>query len=184
MSRSNIKSPRWLLPEIFATPLQAVQQAVDQLKASVGIPHLQFTLDGRFIGDLGEAIAAHYFNIRLNSSQSKGHDAILLLNGVESDVEVKLRRNSSTIWFDSEPTHLIAFRLEPGDRHITLAYAGSGNVIRTRIRSEKVAFKADGRTFTSRQNVSLNQLAKHFDYATFIQGGSIPFRNQPDVVRD
>lgn len=160
-----------------------MQQAVDQLKASVGIPHLQFTLDGHFIGDLGAAIAAYYFNIQLNPTQKKGHDAVLTLGGAKADVEVKLRRNSKNIWFDSEPTHLLVFRLEPDDREVTLVYAGPGDVIRTKIRIGKVAFENGTRTFTGRQTVSLNQLAEHFDYGTFINSGSIPFRNPPVVAK-
>jgi hypothetical protein len=190
MARSHIDSPPWLLPELFAGPLQTVQEAVDELKRSVGIPHLEFTLDGRFVGDLGEAIAAHYFDVALNPGQAKGHDATLTIDGEESDVEVKIRRNSTQIWFDSEPTHLLIFRFEPCDRRVTLVYAGPGDVIRTKIRngegkSTKLAVLAvDGRSYTERQTISLNQLAEHFDYEAFMRHPSIPFRNRPELAAD
>lgn len=149
--------------------------AVNELEEAFAESKLKFTLDGRFIGDLGELIAAYFFAIELNPGQHKGHDARL----GERDVEIKLRRNSTQIWFDSEPTLLIVFRMESCDTRVTLVYAGPGSVIRENIRHSEALHAADGRSFTERQTVSLNQLAEHFDYDSFMQSPTIPFRNHP-----
>jgi hypothetical protein len=188
MARSHIHKASWLLPDKFAKPMQLVQKAVDQLKTSAGHDFLKFTLDGRLVGDLGEAIAEHLFTIKLHDSQQTGHDGTLERNGAIESVEIKTRRESTNIWFDSEPDHIIVFRLEDGDDRITLVYAGPGSVLRY-IRpgaqhGETVQSKAGAtiRKFAARQTVSLNQLAEHFKYEDFMKTPSIPFRNLPTVA--
>lgn len=188
MARSHIHKSTWLLPDKFAKPLQQVQRAVHQLKDSAGHKFLKFTLDGRLIGDLGEAIAEHFFDIQLHDSSRMGHDATLTINGACESVEVKMRRESTGIWFDSQPDHIIAFRMGEADTRITLIYAGPGSVLQ-KIRPDARVAKtirtevgATIRKFTERQTVSLNQLAEHFDYEAFMAKPSIPFRNQPTVA--
>lgn len=188
MARSHIHKASWLLPDKFARPMQLVQKAVDQLKTSAGHEFLRFTLDGRLVGDLGEAIAEHLFAIKLHDSQQTGHDGTLDRNGAIESVEIKTRRESTNIWFDSEPDHIIAFRLDKGDALITLVYAGPGSVlqkIRPNARVAKTIRTKAGATirkFTARQTVSLNQLAEHFKYEDFMKTPSIPFRNLPTVA--
>lgn len=189
MARSHIHKSSWLLPDKFRKPLLLVLEAVEQLKRSAGHEFLKFTLDGRLVGDLGEAIAEHFFALKLHDSQQTGHDGTLLdMNGVIKSVEIKSRRESTNIWFDSEPDHIIAFRLEKGDARITLVYAGPGSVLR-KIRPNAKVVKtirtqagATIRKFTARQTVSLNQLAEHFSYEDFMKCPSIPFRNRPTVA--
>lgn len=188
MARSHIHKSTWLLPDKFAKPLQQVQKAVHQLKESAGHEFLKFTLDGRLIGDLGEAVAEHFFAIQLHDSLRMGHDATLNSHGTFESVEVKIRRESTGIWFDSQPNHIIAFRMEEGDARITLIYAGPGSVL-LKIRPEAqiaetihTELGATIRKFTARQTVSLNQLAEHFKYEDFMKTPSIPFRNLPTVA--
>lgn len=188
MARSHIHKTAWLLPDKFAKPMQLVQKAVDQLKTSAGHDFLKFTLDGRLVGDLGEAIAEHFFAIKLHDSQQAGHDGTLERNRSIESVEIKTRRKSTNIWFDSEPDHIIAFRLEKGDALITLVYAGPGSVLKKIRPNAKVAktnrSKAGAtiRKFNARQTVSLNQLAEHFKYEDFMANPSMPFRNLPTVA--
>lgn len=188
MARSHIHKSTWLLPDKFAKPLQQVQKAVHQLKESAGHKFLKFTLDGRLIGDLGEAVAEHFFNIELHDSSKMGHDATLQRNGSFESVEIKIRRESTGIWFDSQPDHIIVFRMEKCDGRITLIYAGPGSVlkdIRTEIEIAETIITDVGATirkFTGRQTVSLNQLAEHFKYEDFMNNPSIPFRNLPTVA--
>jgi len=191
MGRSFIHSVRWKLPEQFVEPMKKIKSAVHELKLAAGHSHLGFTLDGRLIGDLGEAIAQHFFMIELCDSLKAGHDAVLTDGNKKWSVEVKMRRCSTGIWFDSEPDYLLVFRLEPGDKSITLVYAGAGSAIMaikgldSGACSKEMASPqgATIRPFKSRHTVSLNQLAKHFDYAKFMSKPSIPFRNVP-VLED
>lgn len=188
MARSYIHKTTWLLPDKFSDPMKLVRDAVDQLKTSAGHDFLKFTLDGRLVGDLGEAIAEHFFAITLHDSQQTGHDGTLKRKGIIKSVEVKTRRESTNIWFDSEPDYIIAFRLEEGDDRTTLVYAGPGSVlrkIRPHAKHDKTVKSDVGATirkFTARQEVSLNQLAKYFNYEDFMKTPSIPFRNQPIVA--
>jgi hypothetical protein len=188
MARSHIHRIKWLLPQKLEEPMKVVREAVRQLKESAGHEFLKFTLDGRLVGDLGEAIAEHFFAIKLHDSQQTGHDATLDRNKMIESVEVKTRRASTNIWFDSQPDQIIAFRLEEGDAHVTLVYAGPGSVLKM-IRphaqyGETVQTNAGAtiRKFTARQTVSLNQLAEHFKYEDFMKTPSIPFRNLPTVA--
>ena len=188
MARSYIHNTTWLLPDKFSKPMQKVREAAKQLKASAGHEFLRFTLDGHLVGDLGVAIAEHFFAIKLHDSHRTGHDGTLESKGAIESVEIKIRRESTGIWFDSEPEHIIAFRLEDADSRVTLVYAGPGSVLRE-IRRNAVIAKtvptdvgAKIHKFTARQTVSLNQLAEHFTYEDFMKNPSIPFRNQPTVA--
>ena len=168
--------------------MQKVREAAKQLKESAGHEFLRFTLDGHLVGDLGVAIAEHFFAIKLHDSHRTGHDGTLESKRAVESVEIKIRRESTGIWFDSEPEHIIAFRLEDADSRVTLVYAGPGSVLRE-IRpdaqiAETIRTEAGAtiRKFTARQTVSLNQLAEHFKYDDFMKNPSIPFRNPPTVA--
>lgn len=191
MAKNYIHKSTWQMPVHLRAPLQSIKAAVNELKTASGHPHLKFTLDGRLIGDLGEAIAHHFFEIDLCESLQTGHDAYLQRNGTVQSIEVKIRRESTNIWFDSEPDYLIAFRLEENDQKLTLVYAGPGSVIREQIRNgqegvdivkeDENPLGARVRKFKSKQTVSLNQLAKNFVYEEFMANPCIPFRNRPNI---
>lgn len=182
---THIHNVRWILPDKFSNPMRKVQEAANQLKKSVGHDFLKFSLDGHLVGDLGVAIAEYFFGITLHDAQQTGHDATLVRGKVIESVEIKIRRQSTNISFDSEPDHIIALRLEPGDRMVTLVYAGPGSVLRT-IRPNaayaEIQAHASIRQFENGQKISLNQLAEHFAYEAFMANPSIPFRNQPTVA--
>jgi hypothetical protein len=180
-----IHNVRWILPDKFSNPMQKVQEAATQLADSVGHQFLKFSLDGHLVGDLGVAIAEHFFGITPHDAQKTGHDATLKRGKVIESVEIKIRRQSTNISFDSEPDHIIALRLEPGDKMVTLVYAGPGSVLRA-IRPNAAYAETQAhaliRKFERGQKVSLNQLAEHFDYKAFMKKPSIPIRNQPTVA--
>lgn len=60
------------LPEVIRN-LWTAQQAVAGHYADTG---LKFTLDGRLVGDIAEAIALHHFDLLLPQSRTGGVDAI------------------------------------------------------------------------------------------------------------
>lgn len=74
---------------VFSLPplieeLRVAHQALVNHFASTG---LKFTLDGRLVGDIGEAIALEYFAIERPKSRTKGVDAIVSTTG--QTVQVK-----------------------------------------------------------------------------------------------
>lgn len=187
MSRSFIHKTRWNFPKHLDGPLRNLHQAAIALKRASEHEFLKFTLDGRLIGDLGEALAEHFFEIKLCDSLKTGHDATMLKENSVLSVEVKTRMESTGIWFDSEPDFIIAFRIEKSFECLSLVYAGPGDVLRKirkdagRGSSMESPSGARITKFTSRQTVSLNQLAEHFDYGAFMASPTIPFKTRPVI---
>ncbi len=60
----------------FALPpqVQKLVAARNELKAHYGSVDLRFTFDGNLVGDLGEAIAAELFGLRLTGRSNEGID--------------------------------------------------------------------------------------------------------------
>ena len=101
------------LPEPFATYLRSIIQTISQMKdaaKAIGVRR-EFTLDGRFLGDLGEVLAKSYFGIDLHSVQMEGEDATCQISGKR--VEIKLRSRSDLMWVKKMPEFLVAIYLSP-----------------------------------------------------------------------
>ena len=163
----------WPIPELISEALKNLQAAVDRLGGIAGHQQKKFTLDGRLVGDIGEVIAAHYFEIELTDSQEKGFDATITKGANKGgQVEVKCRRMAKNIEFKEQPEFLIVLRIDENDEKVELVYAGSGSVI-SKIRPV-AALKDSSFDFTSKQRISLTQLRAQFDYATFLQNSPIP----------
>lgn len=71
----------------------------------------EFSLDGRFLGDLGEIIAHLHFGVSLHPVQQGGQDGKCSASG--KSVEVKLRSKSENLWFHSNPDFVLVFFLCP-----------------------------------------------------------------------
>lgn len=71
------------LPPLIGRLRDAQRALVDHF----AITGLKFTLDGRLVGDIGEAIALEYFAIERPKSRTKGVDAIVSATG--QTVQVK-----------------------------------------------------------------------------------------------
>ncbi len=148
------------MPEHLREAIQDLQAAVDNLSKIAGHKQKRFTLDGRLIGDLGEVVAAYYFDLTLTETQEAGFDATIASGPFKGEhVEVKCRRKSTGIGFDRIPKHLIALKILPGDHQVEVVYAGPGEVLR-RIRSN-MSVDQTGR-FESPISVSTTQLAAEF----------------------
>lgn len=154
----------WPMPEHLREAIHQLQAAVDNLSEIAGHKQKKFTLDGRLIGDLGEVIAAHYFDLTLTDTQKTGFDATIASGPSKGEhVEVKCRRKSTGIGFDRIPKHLIVLKILPEDKEVELVYAGLGSVLRG-IRTG--AELPDNGKFQSQISVSTFQLAAHFDATT------------------
>lgn len=162
------------MPEHLREAIHQLQAAVDNLFDIAGHKQKKFTLDGRLIGDLGEVIAAHYFELTLTDTQKAGFDATIATGPSKGEhVEVKCRRKSTGIGFDRIPKHLIVLKILPGDREVELVYAGPGSVL-NKIRTS-AGFSEAGK-FHSQISVSTGQLAEHFDPDT-LPHFAIPLRS-------
>jgi len=67
-----------------------------------------FTPDGHLVGSLGEALASHYYGVKLNKASTEAHDG--LRDGKK--VEVKVTQGDR-IALSCCPEHLLVFRLLP-----------------------------------------------------------------------
>lgn len=82
--------------------LRDAQQALAEHYART---ELKFTLDGRLVGDIGEAIALEYFDIERPKARTKGVDALVRATG--ESVQIKTTclsgspHSSATVWMSS-----------------------------------------------------------------------------------
>lgn len=175
MSRPTKTKIIWPIPEHLREAIRDLQAAVDNLSIIAGHKQKKFTLDGRLVGDLGEVIAAHYFDLTLTETQEAGFDATIASGPFKGEhVEVKCRRKSTGIGFDRIPKHLIALKILPGDNQVEVVYAGPGEVLQ-RIRPT-MPVNQTGK-FEASISVSTTQLAAEFHSAS-MPSLSIPLRHE------
>lgn len=102
----------------FPTLVKQLYGIVDELERMFSGRH--FTPDGHMVGSLGEAIAAHYYGLRLLTASTKGKDAEK--NG--KFVEIKATQRKS-VAFRCEPEHLLVLKIHE-DGQFTEIYNGFG----------------------------------------------------------
>lgn len=107
------------------------QRICDQLSALAKKRNLshKFTLDGRFMGDIGELIAAENFHLTLHPRQSHCHDGICRVGKLEHGVQVKCRRKSTVIDFTSQPTLLLVLQIDDSFEKWDVVYNGPGDFL-------------------------------------------------------
>jgi hypothetical protein len=93
-------------PEDVPQLIRELYGIVAQLEAIFEGRH--FTPDGHLVGSLGEALASHYYGVKLNKASTKGYDG--LCNGRQ--VEVKATQGS-TVPLSGSCEHLLVFRILP-----------------------------------------------------------------------
>ena len=101
------------LPDKIFTNLNTILGAVENIKAEArnsGVTR-NFTLDGRFLGDIGEFLAKKYFGVELHRKQKTGQDGICEVSG--NTVEVKLRSKAPNVFVESKPDILLVIYLSP-----------------------------------------------------------------------
>lgn len=54
--------------------LSKIFEGVEDLKEAFKEQGRKFTVDGRLVGDIGEVIAATYYDVELDDTQGAGHD--------------------------------------------------------------------------------------------------------------
>ncbi len=116
------------IPHDIRTQLQAAQSACDVLAtiaAASGWNH-QFTLDGRFVGDLGELIAAQFFAIKLHPRQSPCDDGTCAVGLQTLRVQVKCRRKSTGIDIHWQPELLLVLEIDEKWENWDTVYNGPG----------------------------------------------------------
>lgn len=79
-------------PDGIAKGLKQIFTGISDLNTA--FPHRKFTIDGRLVGDIGEVIAAHHFDIILDGTEGskyaksrKDFDAVTRIGG--ADVQIK-----------------------------------------------------------------------------------------------
>lgn len=120
-----------LWPELRAAIAQAEAATRDlkEIGAAHGAGHLDFTLDGRIVGDIGELIASRYFDIDLHTKQRGCHDGTCRIDGREAGIQIKCRVKSWVIDFTSEPELLLVIRIAEDWNSWEVVYNGPGSIV-------------------------------------------------------
>jgi hypothetical protein len=153
------------MPEMPAEILALLEQAqgaataLHRLAGQSGL-NLEFTLDGRFVGDVGELLAVRNFAVKLYGKQGHVHDGFCVLNGREHGVQVKCRRASTVIDFTSQPELLLTLSVAEDWRSWDVVYNGPADFLT----DDKVYSMADDRRLMKEhtrkaRRINLEQLA-------------------------
>ena len=102
--------------------IRSLFDATDRLEAV--FPGRKFTLDGHLVGSIGEVIAAHMFDLRLNAASTQGHDAVAP-DGRR--VEIKFTQGKR-VAFRHCPDHAIVLA-RPRDGSLEVIYNGPGHML-------------------------------------------------------
>ena len=122
------------VPEPFHSHLEQVHDICRKMRDHVTLlgMNLKFTPDGRFVGDMGELIAALKFGVELHPTLKGGQDGTCTVSG--QTVEVKLRTQaSSVIWVKSVPGILLVIYLCPESLKWGVVYNGPGAVVENKL---------------------------------------------------
>lgn len=164
------KNPSWPIPVEIAQALEKIQDAVDELVIAANHKQKKFTLDGRIMGDIGEVIAAYYFDIQLTEKMEKGFDAKIKSGPNEgAKVEIKCRKHSAGMGFHKDPAYIIIIEMSKTESTFELIYAGSAEVL-SQIHSGFLLSPNPYQDFT----FSLSHFAGKFNYQDYMLNPSIP----------
>lgn len=105
----------------FPAIIREIYRAVGELEAM--FPGRHFTPDGHMVGSIGEAIAKHYYGVRLFSASSERHDGEA--DGWQVQIKATQRRS---IAITSEPDQLLVFRINRDGTFIE-EYNGPGEQV-------------------------------------------------------
>lgn len=111
--------------EIIKEALQKIFEGIGQLRRAV--PIKEFTIDGRLVGDIGEAIVQRDYDVSLYEKLVEGYD------GVTSDgrlVQIKATFKSS-LTFTKTPDYYLGIKINEDGSYIEI-YNGPGKYIKKR----------------------------------------------------
>jgi hypothetical protein len=119
--------------------VRCVAEARNTLRQLYGSSGLVFTPDGKFVGDLGEAIAAEWFGIRLaQRADIDGFSPCGKPVQIKTTGRVKggvLFRQSD--FADAHLTHLLVFYIDWDECTAEVIYNGPENPVRAKIRNHQ-----------------------------------------------
>ena len=105
----------------FPELIRSIYRIVDELESM--FPGRHFTPDGHMVGSIGEAIAKHYYGVKLHSASYKGHDG----EAAGFRVQIKATQRHS-IAISSEPDQLLVLKIHR-DGSFTEQYNGPGEPV-------------------------------------------------------
>jgi hypothetical protein len=176
-----------LIVEPIKTLLQQAEAICGKLSIEarrIDLNHA-FTLDGRFVGDIGELLAAQHFAFTPHPNQKGRHDGTCLINGREHGVQVKCRRASTVIDFTTQPDILLVIEIDKHWRSWEVAYNGPGSIVTrgTDLQVSKTGKLLRNRTKTSRR-LHLDDLREASDATQKLRRAShlaVPKRSTPKL---
>lgn len=119
------------IPKDIRDQLLAAQQVCDnlaKLAAQENLNH-KFTLDGRFVGDVGELIASRFFKLALHKKQRSRHDGTCTVGQTTFGVQVKCRRKSTVLDISWQPELLLVLLIDHEFQNWEVVYNGSGEFL-------------------------------------------------------
>ncbi|WP_156254874.1 DUF6998 domain-containing protein [Sandarakinorhabdus oryzae] len=119
----------WIeLPDVLKNFVSAHEKVKLHYKG-VCSERLKFTLDGNFVGDLGEVLAIEYFDLKLGSRNSEGVDGKI----GDRTVQVKAtgtRRGPAFRKTKLNADHLLFFEIDFGNSRAHVVYNGPEEPVR------------------------------------------------------
>jgi hypothetical protein len=110
--------------------LTHIFSGVEQLRAM--FPEKKFTVDGRLVGDIGEAIAALEYDIQLYKRQQADHDG-----ETSNDRKIQVKATfKNSLTFTAVPDFYLGFKLFNDGRHEEI-FNGPGRMIYERYKHRK-----------------------------------------------
>jgi hypothetical protein len=121
-----------------------------------------FTLDGKLIGDIGEALAREIYNIELHPENTKDYDAFEI--GSNKQIQIKsTMKGYFTFPFNHTPEFYLAIKITDTG-NIESIYNGPGHIIRKYITDNKLkAYKNSYYSFTLNVIKQLNECVMEED---------------------
>jgi len=125
-AKKNQNQIKRVVPRIIAEAIKEFQNQVGglQKQAKKHAPNLNFTLDGRLVGDIGELLAAMELGIKIQKRQQTGFDGT---DEAGRNVEIKTTFKESFA-FRKIAERVICIKLH-GSTHWEIIYDGPGYTI-------------------------------------------------------
>ncbi len=122
----------------------------------------RFTLDGKLVGDIGEALAKEYYNIELLPENTVKYDAIEINTNRRIQIKSTMKRYF-TFPFGKSPEYLLAIKiLENGE--IDTIYNGPGYIIEKYIEDKNLkSYRNSYYSFTLSKFAELNEKVDEVD---------------------
>ena len=114
----------------FPEIIKQIYDLVSELETMFAGRH--FTPDGHMVGSIGEALAAHYYDLQLLTASTKGHDAVK--DGKR--IEIKATQGSSAA-FRSSPEHALVLKINKDGSFVEI-YNGPGERIWAQFAGKKL----------------------------------------------